>query len=338
MGCLTVILICNNCIGFVQYALNSRSDDSFIGFYGTQGLGLHTLSLINFMIAVYYFFTYQSNKKKKINLVLFLFFMLSAISCFYGLGLIVFVLTICIYNLSIKNFITTTIISVLVVLLIVCFFYLFNYKTFVYNYNNIKKGELFFDKNIDPKFVDQIPRKLILYKNYIQVYTKDIGLFLLGSGPGTFNSRTYFLLNGDYSRTKFLESILGVHEPKYAAKYVHTLWNSKNYSHKYFTDGTRNEPFSSVISMLAEYGFIVSTLILALTYLNYRSLIKRIKYSLSFKLHEPFPYHNYLKFISIFLFLNLFTDNFLEYPEIIIFYLLIYKLIELKTTDESQES
>jgi hypothetical protein len=329
---ITIILVFNDCIGFFQYVLHSE-DDSFIGFYGLHGLGLHTLSLVNFIIAVYYFFAYKNEKQKKMNLLLFLFFILSAIFCFYGLGLIVFILTICIYNLSVKNFIKTTLISFLAILLIGFSFYLFRPQTFIYNYNNIKSAALFFNKKNDPKLVGQIPRKIILYKNYVHGYTNDIGLFFMGSGPGTFNSRTYFLLNGDYSRTKFLENTFGVHEPKYASEYVHPLWNSKNTSKKDFTDGTRNEPFSSVIAMLAEYGFIVSIFIFGLAYLNYRSLIQKIKSKLSSEQDQLFPYHHYLRFISLFMVLNLFTDNFLEYPEISLFYLLIYKLIELKTAD-----
>lgn len=325
---LTILLLCNNCLGFIQYALHPESDDSFIGFYGLHGLGLHTLSLINFIIAAYYFFAFQSKKEKNMYLMLFLFFMLSAIFCFYGLGLIVFVLAICIYNLSLKNFIKTILISALIVSILGYSLYLFRYKTFVYNYENIKKVELFFNENIDKKFVAQIPRKLILYKNYVEVYSKEVVLFLLGSGPGTFNSRTYFLLNGDYSKSKFLENIFGIHEPKYASQFVHTLWNSKNTSQKDYMDGTRNEPFSSVIAVLAEYGFIFVLVIFGFVYKRYIILIKQIKEADS-KISLVFPYHNYFKFVSIFILLNLFTDNFLEYPEVILIYVIIFKLIEL---------
>lgn len=330
---LTIILIINNCLGFIQFILAPESDDSFIGFYGMHGLGLHTLSLINFMLGAYYFFLFQEYKTKK-NIGLFVFFLLSAVFCFYGLGLAVFILSVFVYRFSVKTFLKSILLFVLVISVLGTFLYLFRYKTFQYNYENIKKAELFFDNKNDPQLEFQIPRKLILHKNYIQVYSKDIGLFLLGSGPGTFNSRTSFLLNGDYSRSGFFEKVFGIHNPAYAVRYVYPLWNSKIVSFKLFTDGTRNEPFSSIVSMLAEYGFLISILIFILVFHKYKVLIRKINYADTSKHIRPksYIYSNYIKFISIFIFLNLFSDNFFEYPEIMLLYVIIFKLVDMAVT------
>ncbi len=330
MKILMVILIANDCIGFIQFAINPRSDDSFVGFYGINGLGLHTLSLINFIVGAYYFFIFQYHKTK-FNLGLFIFFFTSAFCCFYGLGLIVFVLSIFAYKFSFRTFLKSIAILILIVSLVVTLFYLFRARTLSYNYGNIEKVALFFNSKISKEDEAQIPRKIILYKNYINVYPKDFGLFMFGSGPGTFNSRTSFVLNGDYSRTGLFESILGTHTPAYALKYVYPLWNSKVVSHKFYTDGTRNEPFSSVIAMLAEYGFFISVLLSILIFHNYKTLIRRIDHTnLSpDNIAKSHIYRNYIKFISLFILLNLFTDNFLEYPEIIIVYVVIFKLIDM---------
>lgn len=332
---LTIILIVNNCIGFIQFILTPMSDDAFMGFYGKQGLGLHTLSLMNFMICVYYFFLYKYYKKK-LNFGLFIFFLSSAFLCFYGLGLIVFVMSVFVYKFSFRAFFKSFFILIAIISFLGGTLYIFRNKTFNYNYENIKKVELLFNDQTDPKFADQIPRKLILYKNYIHVYSKDIGLFLLGSGPGTFNSRTSFLLNGDYSKSGFFESVFGVSSPEYASKYVYPLWESKMISQELYkkgiyNDGTRNEPFSSIIAILAEYGFFITVLLFILIFDKFKILIHKMNSNyLSFNnVAKLNIYRDYIKFVSIFIFLNLFTDNFFEYPEIIFVYLIIFKLIEI---------
>jgi hypothetical protein len=318
---LTIILIFNNLVGSIQLIRNPSDDDSFNGFYGTHGLGLHTLSLVNYLVGAYYFIKYQQVKTKN-NLVISVFFIVSAILSFYGLGLLVFLLTIFFYKFSIRKLITSVVLFVFVVVLFGTIVFLFKKKTFDYNVENIRRAGLFFQKDVNPQDVSLIPRKLLLYRNYVQGYSEDPGMFFIGSGPGTFNSRAYFLLNGDYSKSKLLEAVLGKHDPKLAAKYVHPLWNTENTVQ--YMDGTRNEPFSSVIALLAEYGFLVFMLFGIMVYSKYRAASK------SASRDDQKKYLvKYLKFSSLFLLLNLFTDNFLEYPEMMMIYLLIFKLIEM---------
>ena len=323
---MTLLLICNNLIGVVQLIRNPTDDDSFIGFYGTHGLGLHTLSIVNYLVGVYYFIRYQQEHRSKYFL-LSLFFIFSAILSFYGLGLIIFLLSIFVYKFSLRNLIGSIFIFAFVLISFGTVLYMFKKQTFLYNIENIKRAELFFKKDVGEEEFALIPRKLILFRNYVEGYSKDAGIFLLGSGPGTFNSRTYFLLNGDYSKSKSLENIFGTHQPKMAAKYVYPLWNTQNTGQ--YMDGTRNEPFSSIISLLAEYGFIIFTLIVITVYSKYSVTLSRVKQN---QLNPHLA--KYLKFASIFILLNLFTDNFLEYPEIMFIYLLIFKLIEISMNRE----
>lgn len=325
---ITVILICNNLIGLVQLAINPTDDDSFNGFYGTHGLGLHTLSLVNYLVGVYYFIKYQHEHLLK-DLLISIFFIISAILSFYGLGLIMFLISIFVYKYSLRNLFSSIIMFAFVIILFGTMLFTFKKQTFFYNLENIKRAELFFEKNVDEKDFSLIPRKLLLFRNYVDGYSKDVGVFLLGSGPGTFNSRSYFLLNGDYSRNKSLENILGTHNPKMAKKYVHPLWNKQNRGQ--FMDGTRNEPFSSIISLLAEYGFLIFILIVITVYSKYSVTLRRVEQD------RKKPYlARYLKFASIFIVLNLFTDNFLEYPEIMFIYLLIFKLMEIGAKEKEQ--
>jgi len=284
-------------------------------------LGLHTLSLVNYMMGAYFFFVYQQQRKRT-SALLSLFFILSAIASFYGLGLLVFLGSIFVYKFSLRSLLKSLIIIAFVFVLFATTLYAFKKETFFYNLENLRRAELFFRDDISEQQAGLIPRKLLLFKNYFKGYSEDPILFLLGSGPGTFNSRTYFLLNGDYSRNKSLEKIFGVSSPKMGETYVHPLWNKDNTG--LYTDGTRNEPFSTVIAMLAEYGFLISLLIAILCLSKYRSII-----SLN-TIESNQHLIRFLRFISIFLVINFLTDNFLEYPEIMLIYLLMFKLIEIK--------
>ncbi len=321
---ITVILIANNIIALFQLIKNPSDDDSFNGFYGTHGLGLHTLSIVNFIVSFYYFIFYNQNKRKK-YLILGVFFLVSAVLCFYGLGLVVFLCAFFFYRFSLRTFFRSIIVFAVLIGLVGGSLYLFRPQTFLYNYENIRRIGLFLDPDANPKLVSRIPRKLVMHKNYIDAYSQDVGLFLLGSGPGTFNSRSYFLLNGEYSRSQFLERIFGTHNPHYAAKYIYPLWNKENTGQ--YMDGTRNEPFSSVIALLAEYGFVMAAVLFMLTYSKYKRLIRNLRRENDND--ETILRSKFLKFVTIFMTLNLFTDNFLEYPEIVIIYLLLFKLIEI---------
>jgi hypothetical protein len=169
-------------------------------------------------------------------------------------------------------------------------------------------------------------------------------LFLTGSGPGTFNSRASFLLNGDYAKSKFLENILGVHTPKYAVIGVYPLWNTELAQASTFMHGTRNQPFSSIIALLAEYGFVFVFLLALFVFKKQTRLVRNIT---SFLNHETDDLQGarlltmlkLLKFSSLFLAILLFTDNYFEYPEIIFLFVMIYKLIELeyKTSLDERE-
>ena len=329
----TFFLLVSNCIGFIQIILNPNTDDAFIGLYGANGLGAHTLCIVNFLLCSFYYFKYRTAKTWN-NILLGLFFFISGIVCFYGLGLIIFAASVVIYNISLRSFVKSLLISFFVLLFFAVGLYLIKPQTFYYNYNNIKIVKTYFDEDIDPAFAYKIPRKMLLYKNYYSIYMNDPILFLFGSGPGTFNSRSSFLLNGEYSKSKLFEKILGVYHPKYASVGVYPLWNSKN-SNSNLTNGTRNEPFSSIISLLSEYGFIVFAVLLISVYSKMNTLYREFNRYLK-NCVDPLDKEranllfNYIRLSSIFIFLGLFTENYLEYPEIILFFIIGIKLVELR--------
>jgi hypothetical protein len=327
---ITYFLIANNVIGFIQLAMDLKSDDAFIGFYGRHGMGMHTLSIINFLMAAYYLFDYQAHFKKKDGM-LFLFFFLAGICCFYGLGLLILIFTIFVFRLSYKKLLKSIFIFTIGLVSFGGFLYVLKPANFSYNMKNIRMFQLIMSNDLDERLVVLIPRKLLLFKNYYSVYANDPVLFLLGTGPGTFNSRSSFLLNGDYSKSGLFENIFGCHTPHLAKKYVYSLWNSTNTKQNEHMDGTRNEPFSSLIAMLSEYGFIITFFLSTIIYKKHSEILRRLKKIRSDSRYtkKSYLYCNFFKFASLFILINLIFNNFLEYPEIIFIYVIIFKLIEM---------
>jgi hypothetical protein len=208
--------------------------------------------------------------------------------------------------------------------------YVIKPQTFWYNYNNILIVKHYLEGSVSEKYADKIPRKLIVYKNYFNLYASDPILFLIGSGPGTFNSRTSFLLNGEYSKIKWVEKITaGSSRPHYASLGAYPLWNPKNMTSN-LTNGTRNQPFSSIVSILAEYGFVFFLLLGVFLYNKIKGVGDKAALVLKKKqMSVQIDHVKYLKLSSVFLFIGLFTENYIEYPEIILFYILCYKLVEM---------
>ncbi|MDN5201636.1 hypothetical protein QQ008_09695 [Fulvivirgaceae bacterium BMA10] len=344
IGTLTVIFIFNNVYGIIQF-IQIGNDDSFIGFYGRHGLNIHTLSLANYLLCSFYFFRYKQ-QKNSVDLYLCVFFMISAIMGFFGLGLIVFLFAVFLYNISWKRLFQTIFIFAFVLSILASLLYLIKEETFNYNRSNL---EAFYEAFTDKENFEydqekyhpvnlQTPRKLILHYNYAKVYLNDIVLFIFGSGPGTFNSRTSFLLNGDYSDISFIKNTFKHTNVSIAREHVFPLWNSRILSRPYM-DGTRNEPFSAIVAILSEYGFFVFLIVVLL----FRSRLKRIFKSFDNLLNERndlnyyYFYKRYLKFVIIFMTLNLFCDNYLEYPEFILLIVLVIKLIEMKVNSLKQQ-
>ena len=141
----------------------------------------------------------------------------------------------------------------------------------------------------------------------------ELDIFIFGTGPGSYNSRTSFLLNGEYSKLISSSKNKG-NRPVYAEIDIYPLWN-RNITYQY-NDGTRNQPFSSALALVVEYGFLQFLLISLLFY----KLIVRLKNNSE----NPF----FFKFLIIFLIINLFTENYIEYPEFFLLVILMIKIIE----------
>ena len=320
MNISSKVLILVNLTGFINFAYvyltgNGLIDDGFNGLYGRSGLSMHTFSLVNFIYCIYYF------TKAKYKRAVFFFF--SGFMCFYGLGLLLFIGSIAIVflvNLKAK-YIRYIVITPLFAWFIIVISTKINPHVFSYMNNNIQRVKrTITDKRPYPNELRDVndfktvktPRKIMAFEGGIRVMSNPL-IFLFGTSPGTYNSRASFLLNGEYTRNKLFKKINN--RPFYANRDIYPLWN-KNITYQY-NDGTRNEPFSSILALSVEYGVLQILLISFLFWNSYRRLKT-----------ENGDHKFFIQSLFYFLLLNLLTENYLEYPEFILLIIIIYKSIE----------
>lgn len=316
---VTAVAVVNDLIGFVQVFINAKSDDSFLGIYSQFSISVNGLMLVNTLLFFYYLVQFIY-KKGFINLSLCLFFLACSMLGFYGAGLVICIIAflIAFFRASETAIVKTVVISTLVILGV--YFALLWLKPLVLEYNlaNIRKISSF--------DVNNGPRKIKSFYNYGTSYPKDIKDFLLGSGPGTFNSRTAFLV-GSPSYFSSVSIVKDDNQPYYFKNYAYTLWNEQNTVQALYLDGFRNQPFSSVLSFLGEYGLIFSLAFFVLYYYYFLSvsrLYRTVRQSADAKVSFRF-----FKFLMILLPLLLLIDNYYEYPEIMLLFLLGIKFSHL---------
>jgi len=311
MTALTGVVIINDIPGIIQYCIHPN-DDSFVGIYGIFTVSQNGLSILNAILFFYYLAKFQSDKKY-INLGLLVFFLICCVLGFYGAGQLVLIASIVLSFLKIKgkNLIQLALVSIVTLSVVVILMKLISPNTLDYNINIIR---LFLDPS-----APGAPRKLTAFQNYFTAYPSHIIDFLFGSGPGTFNSRSAFMVGSPtYFNVDFIKSDV---QPFYFKNYAYPLWN---YTNTGPYDGFMNQPFSSLLALLGEYGLIITSLILVVIgnrFVYYsrisNDLIRQSGTSVELKMY---------KFCSIYAALLVIIDNYIEYPEIIALLLIIAKL------------
>jgi len=184
-----------------------------------------------------------------------------------------------------------------------------------YNMNILKK----FWKGLTTG--QDMPRKLAIFKNYYQAYSHQPVDLLFGSGPGTFNSRSAFMVGSPtYFNVSFIKSAV---QPYYFATEAYPLWNPSVIT---WYDGFMSQPFSSLLALLGEYGIIVTVFIGWVIAANYRRSMLRVARAVpTVQLNVA---GGMIKFLTILLVLLLVIDNYMEYPEIVALIILLIKLSE----------
>lgn len=319
IGALTAVAVMNDVVGFIQFFNNPHSDDSFTGIYTQYSLSLNGLMLLNAALFYYYFLRFLY-LRKRVSLLASLFFLASSVLCFYGAGLIVclaaFILSL--FRITIKSLITTFLAAVVSISTVYYAMKIIKPQTLEYNIANIKNL-----LSLDLKYG---PRKILSFYNYYHSYPHNAKDFLLGSGPGTFNSRSAFMV-GSPSYFSGIQFIKDQQQPYYFKNYAYTLWNENNTIKELYLDGFRNQPFSSILAFLGEYGLIFTIAFFILYYRLYRTTA--LQYLKNGSNATAKILFRYFKFLIILLPLLLLIDNFLEYPEVILLIVLSMKLVQI---------
>lgn len=159
------------------------------------------------------------------------------------------------------------------------------------------------------------PRKVQAMQAWFGFMKSDLVTALGGLGPGTVNSRVSFFLTGSYSGNKTVNALVPVRQPLFAAAYIHPLWSPEVLAIRY-SDGTRNQPFSSLLALFAEYGLVFGLTTLLVVGLFWWRIVRN--------LIQTDPGSAALTF-SLWLMLlgHLATDNFAESSEFILLVLLV---------------
>ena len=298
-------------------------EDTFTGLYGTGGFGSHSLSIVNLGFSV--FFLYKKQYLK------FIFFVLCGVLGYYGLGMMVFIAAVLLMYATkfLQNWKT---IGILIIAGFAMLWVInqFNPRNLDYIKLNLERSMLVLeDYDYDEELgkakqykVTQIPRFLVFLDGAQRRFFSDTKVALLGTSPGGYNSRTAFYLNGDFAQSKFLLDHFH-NRTRYHEEDIYPLLNRELIKRPY-NDGTRNQTFSSIVAVIMEYGAILGLLFWLLFYKKIRSIAK---------VQLAKPKREYIRFLSIYLMLIMFVQNYIEYPEIVFPFILLIKLAEVDTVN-----
>ncbi|PWD97688.1 hypothetical protein [Marinilabilia rubra] len=329
-----VFMFINNSLGIIQYFLNPFNhypqEDAFIGIYGRHGIAHHGLAILNGYFVLFYVSQLVSAEKRQAkkakNIILLLYFSLSHFLCFYGLGLIILLLSIVIYtlikSLSVKLFFKLAFIGTGIIFIFSYFFSdVYSYMTENINYLTV----LFSDFDYDSVY---IPGKIRAWIRYFTDFVgEELGLVLFGTGPGGFNSRVSFLLNSDSSN--LFVKIFGTSMPAFHDTLIHPLWDMSIISMDKYNDGSRNQPFSSLLSLTSEYGIIFTITLFVML----KKEINRVS-----ELIEDNRLKGFIILSVIYIFLNVIFDNFIEFSEFWVFIVFLFFLKIHTIVRESESS
>lgn len=304
------VLIIVDLIGFSVWV--RHGGDEMGTAYGRHYEYVHGLAMVNAMYVSYYIAKVRKKDFHKKDLVPLSIMALSFVFCDFGLGQLTVFATIIIMLFLERRF------KYLIVLGLVLTGAVMVYKSDSFEYNR---------ENIDLALTDQEnARKTLMFSNTIELLQEDPGVDLFGAGPGGYNSRTELLLSGN--NDNYFTSLLGSHEPKYYRKYIWPLWNSSFVSMDSFSDGTRNKPYSSIIALIVEYGWLFAFIVIM-------SWIGRIRRNDSIQTDSTLKY--FILILDVFMLVACFVHEWLVTSEFIVYILLRFFATKQIKIDGSQK-
>lgn len=376
MGCFTVGLLIHDVLGIAQWVLTS-TDDRFRGLYGSHGLGVHGLMLLN-SIATLYYLVLSSRQPTKRHVALLILFATSTVLAGFGTGIMCLTATLFVGLLLIRNWRLTAHTAALALYCLSVQVAFDSFNTGYYGANLERMGrvekwnkdEVPIDTDIkatgssgfqlgSPPTVREVrlrlkaaerlsafpmqrlyemelPRKYVALHTYAMLVLREPH-FLLGTGPGTYSSRVSFMLNGDYNENPVVTQ-LGPQLPTLASRYVYPLWWKQGILKRPYADGTRNQPFSQVMALVAEYGLVFALMLLGAIWCWGRRYFQDLQLAGRGRASVPFEFSVLLLVFTACL---LAVDNMMEHAEFLVILMLVKTLhtdgVAARTVTETAE-
>ncbi len=297
------ITIIVNIIGAYRWLTSPQIDIFGYGYGMNHYETVHGLAMVDTYFLLYFVINALTKGFNRQNVLCILFFCFCIYGCQYGLGLICIFITgivMLIYAKQVKSLL------VLCVMLLIGI-YALNTDTFAYERENIEKAQ----KGEDS-------RKVTMFMDFLKLETEDFNFVLFGTGAGGYNSRAANLLSRD-TKNVFTYLLGNSSQPPYYKKYIYSLWNKKFVSQASHTDGTRNKPYSNLISLWAEFGIVFFAVFI---WLYYEQVKKVLQYKYSHRFEAT-----YLLALDVFMIISLVSHLWLETSEFVLYCLIRWMMM-----------
>ncbi|MCR5077907.1 MAG: hypothetical protein K6A82_07725 [Prevotella sp.] len=239
MGKTVWVLYAVDLIG-LYYRFNGGGQDEFGAGYGHHYEYVHGLAMINLLYALYFLTNFLRKKKTWGSFLQLATTITAFVLCSYGLGYIILFVSLIVWLLVRRRFKYVFLIAMLVA----GGAFLLSLDSFEYERENI----------YDARNNQDDARKMIMFQETWHVASESLSIPLIGTGPGSYNSRALMLV---ISKNSPLYGLFAGQYPPYYYKYIYPLWNDRFVSQESYTDGTRNQPFSSAVALIVEYGLVI---------------------------------------------------------------------------------
>lgn len=203
------------------------------------------------------FFLFKDDIKNKLYALFFLF---TALLCSYNLGTLIYfasLLLVFIANVKLEKryFKYFAIASIVFIVGIYALFKIAEKNPYLFNVLNAVSS--------NPEYSG----KISFIIDYFTVYIKEnVVSFIIGTSPGNGGSRTGLLLTNNYLSVNIPNAFIS--ESFFVKEYVYPYLHNVSG----ITRGTINQPFSSLIAILSEYGVIIGLFFLRYLYSFYKKM------------------------------------------------------------------
>ena len=294
-----IILLIIDALGLYFWLL--YGGDEFGMAYGRHYEYVHGLAMINTFVLLWYVMKFFYGKMTVTDWLVSSFIALSWVCCQFGLGFVCLFLTFVILFLTARKF------KVLLFLSLALAGAWLLLQTSLFSYERVNLMKLSQRSDV---------RKMVMFDRFASLLCNDPQVLLIGTGAGGYNGRVAQLLSGENDNQ--LNHYFGKIEPKYYKQDIYPLWNHLFVSQRKYTDGTRNMPFSSAVSIWAENGIFFFLLFCYL----WASQMHRLR-----QYRKDRVAYNYLLALDIFMAISLVSHMWFETSEFVVYCLIRHTVL-----------